>query len=69
MKIKFPISPGEYMFFTGLVYFCVGMYDIFVNRFIEPEWLQMIWILILLVPVLTPMKGIVRNTPFWRAHD
>ena len=64
--MKLPISPGEYMFVTGLIYFVVGMYDIFVDRFIEPEWLQMIWILVLLVPVLFPMPGIVRNTPFWR---
>lgn len=64
--MKLPISPGEYMFVTGLIYFVVGMYDIFVDRFIEPEWLQMIWVLVLLIPVLFPMRGIVRNTPFWR---
>jgi hypothetical protein len=64
--MKLPISPGEYMFATGLIYFVVGMYDIFVDRFIEPEYLQMIWILVLLIPVLFPMPGIVRGTPFWK---
>lgn len=64
--MKLPVSPGEYMFVTGAIYFAVGMYDIFVHRFIEPEWLEMVWILVLLIPILVPMPGIVRNTPFWR---
>lgn len=54
------------MFVTGLVYFVVGMYDIFVDRFIEPEYLQMIWILVLMIPVLLPVGKLVRNSPFWR---
>ena len=64
--MKLPISPGEYMFWTGLIYFVVGMYDIFVDRFIEPEYLQMIWILVLMVPVWIPMNKIVYNTPLVR---
>lgn len=54
------------MVVTGLIYLVVGMYDIFVDRFIEPEWLQMIWILVLLIPVLLPIPQLVRGTPFWR---
>lgn len=67
--MKFPLSPGEYLFITGLIYFIVGMYDIFVDRFVEPEYLQLTWILVLMIPVIIPMKRIVRNTPFWRTHD
>jgi len=63
--IKLPLSPGEYMFITGFVYFWTGMYDIFIDRFIEPEFLQMIWILVLLIPVLFPIRRIVRGSPFW----
>ena len=66
--MKLPISPGQYMFCTGLVYFAVGMFDIFVYRFCEPEWIQMIWMLVLMIPVLVPMRKIVRNTPFWRTE-
>ena len=54
------------MFYTGLVYFIVGMFDIFVYRFIEPEWLQMIWVLVLLIPVLFPIGKLVRGAPMWR---
>jgi membrane-associated PAP2 superfamily phosphatase len=64
--MKLPISGSEYMFWTGLVYLVVGMYDIFVNRFIEPEWLQMCWVLVLLIPVLLPINKLVRGAPFWR---
>jgi hypothetical protein len=60
------ISPGQYMFYTGLVYFIVGMFDIFVYRFCDPEMIQMVWILVLMIPVLVPMGKFVRNTPFWR---
>ncbi len=64
--MKLPISPGQYMFWTGLIYFVVGMYDIFVDRFVEPEFIQMTWILVLLIPVLLPVGRIVRGAPFWR---
>jgi hypothetical protein len=60
------ISPGQYMFYTGVVYFFVGMFDIFVYRFCEPEMIQMVWMLVLLIPVLLPIGGIVRGSPFWR---
>jgi hypothetical protein len=60
------ISPGQYMFITGFIYFIVGMFDIFVYRFCEPEWLQMAWIMVLLIPVLLPIGKIVRGSPFWK---
>lgn len=61
------ISPGQYMFYTGLVYFIVGMFDIFVYRFCEPEYIQMVWILVLFIPVLLPIKY-VRGSPFWKVN-
>ena len=60
------LSPGQYMFYTGLIYFIVGMFDIFVYRFCEPEIIQMVWTLVLLIPVLLPVGKIVRGSPFWR---
>ena len=66
--MKLPISPGEYLFVTGLIYFVAGMYVIYVDRFIEPEWLQLIWILVLMIPLFVPMKRIVRNTPLWKTE-
>mgnify|MGYP003335142549 FL=1 len=54
------------MFYTGVIYFFTGMFDIFVYRFTEPEYIQMVWILVLLIPVLFPIGKIVRGSPFWR---
>ena len=62
------ISPGQYMFYTGLIYFVVGMINIFVYRFCETEILQMCWILILMIPVLLPIRRFVRGAPFWRSE-
>lgn len=63
--MKLPISPGQYMFWTGLIYFVVGMYNILVDRFVESEFIQMAWMLVLLIPVLLPVKWLVRGAPFW----
>ena len=60
------MSPGEYMFVTGLIYLVVGMYDIFVHRFVEPEIISAAWILVLLIPALLPVGRLVRYAPFWR---
>ena len=60
------LSPGQYLFYTGLVYFIVGMFNIFVYRFTESEIIQMVWMLVLLIPVLFPIGKIVRGSPFWR---
>ena len=61
------ISGGQYMFYTGVVYFIAGMINLFVYKFWEVEYIQMIWILVLLVPVLFPIKY-VENSPFWRTR-
>jgi hypothetical protein len=62
------ISPGQYMFWTGLVYFIVGMFDVLVYRFCEPEYIQMAWVLVLMIPVFFPIAGIVRGAPLWRVE-
>ena len=58
------LSPGQYMFYTGVIYFFTGMFDIFVYRFCEPEIIQMAWCLILMIPVLLPINKFVRGAPF-----
>ena len=60
------ISSGQYLFFSGLIYFLVGMYNIFIDRFCETEILQIIWISVLLIPVILPIGKFVRGAPFIR---
>lgn len=59
-------SPGQYLFYTSLIYFLVGMFNIFVFRFTESEVIQMVWLCVLCMPVFLPIGGIVRNAPLWR---
>jgi len=56
MKL-FGRSGGYYLFWTGAIYFAVGMYCIFVDHFV-PVWVaQLIWISVLLVPFVIPQVG------------
>ncbi len=50
-------SGGYWMFYSGLVYFAIGMYCIFVNDFV-PVWLaQVTWITVLTLPFAIPPLG------------
>ena len=60
------LSSGQYLFYTGLVYFILGMLDLFWYRFAEPEVLQAIWVVVLALPLLVPMQRIVRIDPLWK---
>jgi len=64
--MKFPLSPGEYMVVTGALYLVAGLVNLFVYRFTQAEYIQMVWIFSLLIPVLFPVTKLVRGTPFWR---
>jgi hypothetical protein len=56
MKL-FERTGGYYMFWSGFIYFTVGMYCIFVNNFV-PVWLaQVAWITVLCLPFAIPPFG------------
>ena len=56
MKL-FGRTGGYYMFWSGFLYFAVGMYCIFVNDFV-PVWLaQVAWITVLCLPFAIPPFG------------
>ena len=65
MKL-FGRTGGYWLFWTTFIYFWVGMFDIFVYHFTEPEMIQMVWVLVLMIQVLFPIGRIVRGSPFWR---
>lgn len=60
------LSSGQYLFYTGLVYFILGLLDLFWYRFTEPEVLQAVWVVVLALPLLVPMQRIVRIDPLWK---
>jgi len=57
-KLKlFGRTGGYYMFWSGFLYFSIGMYCIFVNDFV-PVWLaQIAWITVLILPFAIPPFG------------
>ena len=64
--MKLPLTPGEYLFTTGAIYFVAGMVNIFVHRFTETEYIQMVWLLVAFLPVVVPLPRLMRGSPFWK---
>lgn len=50
MKL-FGRTGGYYLFWASFVYFFVGMFNLFVYKFTEVEFIQAAWILVLLIPL------------------
>lgn len=51
MKL-FGRTGGYYLFWTGVVYFFIGMFNIFVYELIRSEFIQLAWILVLMLPLI-----------------
>jgi hypothetical protein len=65
--MKISISPGLWMVYVGVVYFAIGMIDIFVYRFCDPELLSLGYCVILSLPLWIPPLGRwVGVSPFWK---
>ena len=65
MKL-FGRSGGYYLFWTGAIYFAVGMYCIFVDHFVPVLTAQLVWVAMLLVPLVIPQVGRYFNMhTFW----
>ena len=48
------MTPGKYLFFTGLIYFIVGMTNIFVYHFTDTDYIQFVWLITLCIPFFVP---------------
>lgn len=64
---KFLFTPGEYLFYTGLIYFTVSMCNALFLHFCDSDIIQMVWVLVLMVPVFLPVDKLVRGAPLWKA--
>ena len=60
------ISPLQYLVIVNVIYFFVGMFNIFGYKFTETEYIQLVWVLILMLPVFFPIRKIVRGAPLMR---
>ena len=50
MKL-FKRSLGYYIFWTSFIYFWVSMYNLFINRFTDSLFIQIVWLFILSLPL------------------
>lgn len=64
--MKFPISAGAYMLIVTIVYAVVGLCNVFVYPFTQTEYIQMVWSLILMIPVVLPVGRWVSGAPMWK---
>lgn len=64
--MKLPISPGAWLFATCIIYFTVGMTNLFVYKFTDVEHIQLVWLCVTAMPLFIPMRKIVSIAPIWR---
>ena len=50
MKL-FGRTSGYYLFWTGFVYFWIGMLNTFVYEFTKVEFIQIAWIVVMMLPL------------------
>lgn len=59
-------TPGYWLFWTSLVYFCAGMFNIFVYKFCPEELIQIVWLFIMSMPLwIRPMATWLKMRVFW----
>jgi hypothetical protein len=57
---------GYYLFWTGFVYFWVGMYSVFIEQFASIELIQIAWIVIMALPlVFKPLAKRLNMRTVW----
>lgn len=64
MSIKFPLSTLAWMMIVNGIYLVVGFADIY-YKWWPTEYVQMVWVIILSLPVWLPMQRIVNMDPIW----
>jgi hypothetical protein len=64
MSIKFPLSTLAWMMAVNGIYLVVGFLDIYFKWW-PTEYVQMVWVVVLSLPVWIPMQRFVRMDPIW----
>ena len=64
--IKLPLSGGEWLFINGFIYLIVGLVDVFWYNSTYIVVIQLVWLLMLWLPLIVPMEKIINVNPIWR---
>ena len=66
MKL-FGRTGGYYLFWTCAVYFFTGMFNIFVYEFTRSEFIQIAWIIVLIIPLtVKPVADYFNVRRLWK---
>lgn len=61
------MTPGLWLFSTVIVYFVVGMFNLFVYKFTKVEYIQPVWLLITALPLyFPPASRWIGVGPIWK---
>lgn len=67
MKL-FTRSPGTWLFWVSLIYFLVGFYAVFVLQYKHLEYIQMVYVLIISLPLwIPPLARWVKVKCIWQS--
>lgn len=64
--MKLPLSGGEWLFINGFIYLIVGLVDVFWYNSTYIVVIQLVWLLMLWLPLIVPMEKIINVNPIWR---
>lgn len=64
--MKLPVSPVTWMTTTTAVYVVTALLNTFMWQWTSVEYIQMVWLLLLALPVFVPMTRVVKMEPIWR---
>jgi len=56
-RIVWQPSGGYWLFYCSAIYLAIGMYSVFVAKFMPLEWMQVAWIGMLILPFAIPQLG------------
>jgi hypothetical protein len=61
---------GYYLFWTGFVYFWISMYQVFIEHFAPIELIQIVWLVILALPlVVKPLARRLNMRTIWENNE
>lgn len=63
--MKTRITGGMWLFITCSVYALAGLFNHFVYKFTEDEYIQLAWVLVMWLPLIVPMQRWINVPTYW----
>lgn len=63
--MKTRISGGLWLFITCTIYAATGLFNHFVYKFTEIEYIQAVWVLVMWLPLVIPLRRWINVPTYW----